>query len=152
MALLSASHAGTLICGHPSAYPYSEIGELRRYVSRVRGAGLSNLIVVTCLLVTVLVVGTRDSSIGSDTIAYVRYYDVVRDCRCLVGRYELGFEFLTLLVALTGAPLTVYLSVVAGLLVHCRVSSFRRSEGLSSPQEPTGTVRSQPRIAREYPR
>lgn len=95
-------------------------------MSRVRGAGLSNLIVVTCLLVTVLVVGTRDSSIGSDTIAYVRYYDVVRDCRCLVGRYELGFEFLTLLVALTGAPPTVYLSVVAGLLVWL-VWNFQRN-------------------------
>lgn len=86
-------------------------------LTKIRGAMLSNLLVFICLVAIVLVIGMRDVSVGTDTVNYVRNYYRVRDCACLEGKFEPGFQILTFLVASTGVSSATYLSILAALLV-----------------------------------
>lgn len=86
-------------------------------LTKIRGAMLSNLLVFICLVAIVLVIGMRDVSVGTDTVNYVRNYYRVRDCACLEGGFEPGFQILTFLVASTGVSSATYLSILAALLV-----------------------------------
>lgn len=66
---------------------------------------------VIALLVTLL--SLRDSSIGDDTHDYLRAYAAIRECGCLIGRHEAGFELLSLLSATVGLDSSGYLGLIA---------------------------------------
>lgn len=83
---------------------------------RVRQSAVYHLVLCFLLLLSALVVGTRDLSVGEDTYNYATHYYRTQDCKCLVGGYELGFKLLTYFVAMTGASIEVYFTVVASVL------------------------------------
>lgn len=113
-------------------------------VTRTRGTILGDVLLGICLVTLVLVIGTRDVSVGTDTSSYLEYYHRVQSCRCLDGRFELGFKVLTLLIAITGASATTYLSILAGLLI---VLTWAFLKNLSSLVRFNSAVRWKVRLA-----
>jgi len=89
-------------------------------------------IIFLCQVIMATFVGSRSLNTGTDTLVYATHFGLIEKCQCLTGSHELGFEWLTLIVSLTGFGATFYfivISLIIFMLVNRVISQINRMDG-----------------------
>ena len=92
----------------------------------------TDLFIFVTGVVLAMFVGTRNLSVGTDTINYQAYFASTQSCMCLNPPFEPGFQVLTMVVAALGVGSAVYffvLSLAMFFIVNAIAAEMCRQAG-----------------------